>query len=471
MPKAIKFIRFILPGNIIGVTILLGILFFTQASDPATCAAQGNCPEPAANDRQPFPDELVDHFEQAGTDRLGNDGPDLPLIWKGYPPANAKEISSYVPCILLKAMGQTESTGWKQFDANYDENGDTVIRSDCGYGIMQITSGMGGGAGFAPDRVAAEPAYNIGTGARILIEKWNGLDFYIGNNNPHVVEDWYYAVWSYNGWGWVNNPNNNCPIINPDCGTAWNPQRPPFSGNTSITPRRWYPYQELVWGYAANPPTYQGEPFWEAVPLTLPENDDVFTTVGGHPPTHIDAPLPTHGSCSVSYLPAILKNYCAPRYGELLVNGDFDAGASTGWTATRSNSIATDPIIRYYYSGDYVAELGEYNNNQDQLYQTICLPSSLSNATLSYLWLVLTNEASSTNIYDTLEINLRDANGNYLQTLQTLTNLDKTPSWKVTSLNLSGYAGQTIQISFEASTDSSLETWFWLNNVSLVASP
>lgn len=66
---------------------------------------------------------------------------------------------------------------------------------------MQITSGMEGGAGFEPGRVTAEPAYNIGTGALFLIQKWNGLSVHIGNNNPYVAEDWYYAVWAYNGWG------------------------------------------------------------------------------------------------------------------------------------------------------------------------------------------------------------------------------------------------------------------------------
>lgn len=120
----------------------------------------------------------MDAFERAGTNRLGDNGPDLPQIWKGYPPSQAKLVAPYVPCILLNAIGYTESTGWKQFDADYGQYGYTVISSDCGYGIMQITSGMGGGAGFEPSRVAAEPAYNIGTGALFLIQKWNGLSVY-----------------------------------------------------------------------------------------------------------------------------------------------------------------------------------------------------------------------------------------------------------------------------------------------------
>lgn len=69
---------------------------------------------------------------------------------------------------------------------NKSQHGYTTIFHDpggsCGYGVMQITSGMGGGAGFDPNQVAAEYPYNIGTGARILIEKWNGLSHYISDN-------------------------------------------------------------------------------------------------------------------------------------------------------------------------------------------------------------------------------------------------------------------------------------------------
>jgi len=286
-------------GRLLLCMASLSFLLLAQTSDPSRCAAQGSCPVPAAYGRQPYPGELINAFDRAGTNRLGNEGPSLPQIWKGYPSSQARLVSPYVPCILLKVIGYTESTGWKQFAADYGRYGYTVVSADCGYGIMQITSGMGGGAGFEPGRVSAEPAYNIGTGARVLIQKWNGLNVYIGNNNPYVVEDWYYAVWAYNGWGWVNNPNRNCPDNNPNCGYAFNPFRPSFNGSQ---PRSWYPYQEIIWGYAGHPP---GAGFWEAVPLTLPSRRSITNP----PPPHIVTPRPFHGSCSIVYLPAILKNY------------------------------------------------------------------------------------------------------------------------------------------------------------------
>ena len=257
------------------------------------------CPVPPAHGRQPYPDEISAKFLLAGLNRLGSSGPTYPAMWYGYPAVYG--ASPYAPCILLMAIGQTESGGWKQFRADYGSSGYTVISPDCGYGIMQITSWMGGGGGFDPNRVASEYAYNMGTGAKILIGKWNGYSYFVGDNDPAVVEDWYYAVWAYNGWGfdgWVNHPNRNCPVANPDCGYAFNPFRPPFDGSQ---PRRWYPYQELVWGYAAHPPDLGGHLFWEPVALTLPPRSSITIP----PPTHLDRPLPAHRSCCAVFLPGL----------------------------------------------------------------------------------------------------------------------------------------------------------------------
>lgn len=464
-----KIIRW--PHPLTLIAVLFALLVFAQISAPLKCAAQGSCPEPTAYGRQPFPDELVDVFAQAGTNRLGNAGPDLPQIWKGYPPSQAKQISPYVPCILLKAIGYTESTGWKQFNANYGQEGWTVIAQDYGYGIMQITSDMDdgdlnddGNREFEPSRVAAEPAYNIGTGALVLIHKWNALAHYIGNNNPYVVEDWYYAVWAYNGGlrsdgtlTWNGNPNNNCPADNPDCGYAFNPFRPPFDGSQ---PRRWYPYQEIVWGYAANPP---GPEFWDPAPLTLPDRTDLNSDP---PPTHIDTPQPFHGSCSVVYLPAVLKNY--PPCAQPIQNGDFEAG-SAYWTLGGATIIST----RTPHSGSYSAWLGGYNNANDTLYQTITIPSTgptgqpVLSAWLHYYWHMETEETSHP--WDYLYVKIRDAYGNDLVTLEVLSDGSTANTWVSSSFDVSAYIGQTIQVYFRGTTDFSNLTSFFIDDVCLYA--
>src|SRR5713101_9143742 len=103
--------------------------------------------------------------------------------------------------------------------------------------------GSGSPCNFDRKRVSYDWIYNIGTGALFLIDKWNGTPYYVGDDNPAVIEDWYYAVWAYNGLSDLNNPNN--PKYS---------GRPPADSDAFDPKNYKYPYQELVWGYANNPP-------------------------------------------------------------------------------------------------------------------------------------------------------------------------------------------------------------------------
>jgi hypothetical protein len=192
------------------------------------------------------------------------------------------------------AIGRVESN-WRQFVASPGGVGPTLINAasdpSCAYGIMQIVSGMRGGGGFDRARVAAEYAYNIGTGALILLYKWNYLasqGITVGQNDPSIMEDWYYAVWAYHHWSYLNNPNNeryaggDCANRNP----YWNPLDP------ASYPARCYPYQELIWGYVANPPPGpDGQPLWQSTELSFPDPEAIGYL---HPPGHIPEPQPTH---------------------------------------------------------------------------------------------------------------------------------------------------------------------------------
>src|SRR6266404_9281348 len=248
-------------------TLLLSIMIFASS-------VSAQCPVPAAQGVQPSPSQASPVFDKAGQNQLGSDGPSYATMYKGYP--TATRVAGSVPCIILKAVGYVESS-WRQFQASSGQTGPTVISFDCGYGIMQITSGMSGGAGFDPKRVAAEYPYNIGTGAKILIDKWNATPT-VGDNDPQVPEDWYFAVWAYNGFSYINNPNN----------PRYDPNRPAYNGSQ---PRGNYPYQELVWGRAANPPSSD---YWAPIPLTLVNRALIpnTTVISGH----FQAPTPTHGT-------------------------------------------------------------------------------------------------------------------------------------------------------------------------------
>jgi hypothetical protein len=162
-------------------------------------------------------------------------------------------------------------SGWQQFcvpTTPADQVGKserTIISFDCGYGVAQVTSGMHVGEMPAFDRmqVAADPGYNLATGAQILAGKWRATKC-VGDRQPSVIEDWYTATWAYNGLAYSNNPNNpNYAAMRPVCD--------PNQG----CPNR--PYQERVFGWVEHPPSAA---HWSPVALAYPNRADIPDVTG-----------------------------------------------------------------------------------------------------------------------------------------------------------------------------------------------
>ena len=105
----------------------------------------------------------------------------IPRVETGNRAAGSSQAGdSYVPPVILKAIAWIES-GWAQA-SNYDplvqygEVGPALISHDCGYGIMQVTSGMQNVTGIPSleqAMIGGHYAFNIARGTRILVEKWN----------------------------------------------------------------------------------------------------------------------------------------------------------------------------------------------------------------------------------------------------------------------------------------------------------
>ena len=86
---------------------------------------------------------------------------------------------------------------------------------------------------------------------------------------------------------------------------------------------------------------------------------------------------------------------------------------------------------------------------------------------VSYWWLVSTEE--QTHPFDTLSVEIRDANNQALETLQTLTDGDARASYQQSVFILSSaYAGQTVRLAFVAQTDDSNTTSFFIDDVSVM---
>lgn len=111
-----------------------------------------------------------------------------------------------VPAVLIKSIATLE-TRMNQFD----KNGKPLFSSCNNVGIMQI----GNKSGMYDDyKLRYDIEYNINAGIDILLAKWgasvlNKNISNVGNMDPNVLENWYFAIWAYNGWSKSNNPNTN----------------------------------------------------------------------------------------------------------------------------------------------------------------------------------------------------------------------------------------------------------------------
>ncbi len=110
-------------------------------------------------------------------------------------------IKRGVPAILLKGIARVESV-FKHFNSD----GSPKI---CGtsIGLMQINNVYGGYDNY---RLKYDILYNIEAGADVLLNKWSMSSYNqvssVGNMDPNILENWYFALWAYNGWAQSNNP-------------------------------------------------------------------------------------------------------------------------------------------------------------------------------------------------------------------------------------------------------------------------
>ncbi|MGV4924686.1 hypothetical protein K2224_24190 [Streptomyces sp. BHT-5-2] len=159
-------------------------------------------------------------------------------------------------------------------------------KSDCGYGVGQVTDGMRLNGfektdpsghkipNLPPEKqkaVAIDYATNIAAAVQILADKWNevhtdGQKVTVNNDDPSKVENWFTAIWNYNlgfntpadagannghwGLGWYNNPAN--PVYAKGWGHPF--MDTDVDGPTAIRdaahPQDW-PYEEKVMGWSA----------------------------------------------------------------------------------------------------------------------------------------------------------------------------------------------------------------------------
>ena len=158
---------------------------------------------------------------------------------------------------------------------------------------------------------------------------------------------------------------------------------------------------------------------------------------------------------------------------ELIGNPGFENGASNPapWSLTSThtpleiiNSSASEPP----HSGTFDAWMNGWGTTDtDTVLQQVVLPANATAATFSFWLHIDTAETSTTTAFDTLQVQIRNSSGTVLQTVATFSNLNHATGYQQHTFNLASFIGQTIQVFFVGKEDSTLQTSFVLDDVSL----
>src|SRR5882724_8320397 len=145
---------------------------------------------------------------------------------------------------------------------------------------------------------------------------------------------------------------------------------------------------------------------------------------------------------------------------QLLSNPGFENGLSNPvWIfspAVIDNGTAQAP-----HTGSWKAWLNGFGSvHTDTLLQQVSIPATATSASLSFWRHIGTAETTTTVVYDTLKVQIRNSSGTVLTTLATYSNLNAGAGYAQVSFDLSAYKGQTIQLYLLGTEDSSLATSF-----------
>jgi Phosphoesterase family/Bacterial Ig domain len=197
------------------------------------------------------------------------------------------------------------------------------------------------------------------------------------------------------------------------------------------------------------------------------------TTVPNGSHTILSKAFDAAGNVGTSSTVTVTVSNSGGTVTELLGNGGFENGASNPapWllTSTHSpleiiNSSSSEPP----HSGTFDAWMNGWGTTTtDTVMQQITVPTNATVATFSFWLHIDTAETTTTTAYDTLQVQIRNSSGSVLQTLATFSNLNHAAGYQQHTFNLNSLIGQTVQVFFVAKEDSTLQTSFVLDDVSL----
>ncbi|HEU5398276.1 MAG TPA: pre-peptidase C-terminal domain-containing protein [Gammaproteobacteria bacterium] len=152
---------------------------------------------------------------------------------------------------------------------------------------------------------------------------------------------------------------------------------------------------------------------------------------------------------------------------QLLGNTGFENGSSSPAPWTVSSGVISNSSSEPPHAGSWDAWLDGYGSTHtDTLSQQVSIPATVTAATLAY-WLHIDTAETGSTAYDTLTVEVDNSSGTKLATLASYSNADAASGYSQHSVDLSAYKGQTVVLKFTGSEDSSNQTSFVLDDVTL----
>ena len=146
---------------------------------------------------------------------------------------------------------------------------------------------------------------------------------------------------------------------------------------------------------------------------------------------------------------------------EMVTNGGFEGG--TGWTQSPAGVVTSGAGTVAARTGTWRALLGGNGTGEtESVTQSVTIPSGCT-ASLTYYLRVTTSETSHPFDYFRAQVNG--------VTLQEYNDINAGASYVLRTLDLSAYAGQMISLRLLSVDDGSIQTSFWLDDVSITGGP
>jgi hypothetical protein len=148
----------------------------------------------------------------------------------------------------------------------------------------------------------------------------------------------------------------------------------------------------------------------------------------------------------------------------LVTDSSLEDGSAWTTKSKSSYSLLSDYLT---HTGEQAAYLAGANQAYDMLATTVKLPAAQQSLDVTFWWQIQSQESGK--YYDNLTVLLVDPQGKTLQNLATLSSRDMSNQWQQRTLDISNFAGQTVQLQFVARTDAEAATDFFLDDIEIVA--